>query len=425
MATVTFRIKKGKSEEAGIKVRFKHGDLWDYEFSTKIQVRRKSFSNRMQRVKATIETNDCCDSINSKLNELRSFILNSYYESTATDTKITQQWLKNKVGEKLENDFQKGDETLIFFIPFVKNLINDAKRTKVNQTGQNLTEKTIQHYESTLTKLKAYEKNKGVSLKIIDINLNFHKYFIRFLSEEQQLNPNTIGTYISKIKLFCNTAKMQGLEINDEVVRRNFYIPQNNSEEVYLNTKEIDLIFNYTFESERLDNARDWLIISAWTGLRIGDLLSLTKDNIVNDFIQVTTRKTKTPVTIPIHRSVKLILEKNNGAFPKKISDQKYNKYIKEVGKEVGLTNKVKGSKMVESKLNNKKIFRKQFGEYEKWELISSHIGRRSFATNLYGEIDSSTIMNITGHSTEKMLLNYIKKTPMHYAEKLKDFWDK
>ncbi len=49
-------------------------------------------------------------------------------------------------------------------------------------------------------------------------------------------------------------------------------------------------------------------------------------------------------------------------------------------------------------------------GKYPKWQLITSHVGRRSFATNFYGKLGTSYIKNITGHSTEAMLLKYIGK---------------
>jgi integrase len=55
--------------------------------------------------------------------------------------------------------------------------------------------------------------------------------------------------------------------------------------------------------------------------------------------------------------------------------------------------------------------------KYPKYELVSSHVCRRSFATKLYRKIDTLTIMKITGHKTEKQFLEYIKITPKEYAE--------
>ena len=76
-------------------------------------------------------------------------------------------------------------------------------------------------------------------------------------------------------------------------------------------------------------------------------------------------------------------------------------------------------------KVNGKEetIHRKVMGIYPKHELVSSHICRRTFATLLYGEVDTMTIMKITGHQTERQFLGYIKITPKEYAEKLKAYW--
>lgn len=100
---------------------------------------------------------------------------------------------------------------------------------------------------------------------------------------------------------------------------------------------------------------------------------------------------------------------------------------IKVVAEKAGITDEVEGAKIKEIKVkkNGKesKIHRKKFGKYPKHELVTSHICRRSFATNLYGKIDTLTIMKITGHQTEKQFLDYIKITPKEYAIKLKELW--
>ena len=57
------------------------------------------------------------------------------------------------------------------------------------------------------------------------------------------------------------------------------------------------------------------------------------------------------------------------------------------------------------------KVYRKKSGIYKKYELVTSHIGRRSFATNFYGIIPTSFLIYMTGHSTEAMFLNYIGKS--------------
>ena len=99
--------------------------------------------------------------------------------------------------------------------------------------------------------------------------------------------------------------------------------------------------------------------------------------------------------------------------------------FIKEVCRQVGINEKVKGSKYIEVGMSKEgKIHRKVDGEFEKWELVSTHIGRRSFATNHYGKLPTPVLMSQTGHKTEKMFLKYIGKTEKDNAQILKDYWE-
>ena len=48
-----------------------------------------------------------------------------------------------------------------------------------------------------------------------------------------------------------------------------------------------------------------------------------------------------------------------------------------------------------------------------------------SFATNHYGKLPTPVIMSATGHTTEKMFLAYIGKTPKDNAVLLQEYWHK
>ncbi|WP_156424163.1 hypothetical protein [Myroides odoratus] len=63
-------------------------------------------------------------------------------------------------------------------------------------------------------------------------------------------------------------------------------------------------------------------------------------------------------------------------------------------------------------------------GMFKKHELVTSHIGRRSFATNNYGKIPTVFLMNMTGHSTEQMFLKYIGKGSNDIAMELSEYFD-
>lgn len=170
---------------------------------------------------------------------------------------------------------------------------------------------------------------------------------------------------------------------------------------------------------------RDWLIIGVRTGLRISDISRLSHINIQEDKISIKNKKTTTFVTIPLHSQVKKILNKRDGNLPRKISEAKFNKYVKEVVSEAEITEEIYGSKkslIITSK--NEKIYRKKEGYYKKYELISSHTCRRSFVSNLYGELPNRTIMEITGHQSEVQFEKYVKQTSKEHFEKLQKYWE-
>ena len=212
---------------------------------------------------------------------------------------------------------------------------------------------------------------------------------------------------------------MKGLPVHPHIEHPNFFVPKITADSIYLKDEEINTIFNHDFKGvERLENTRDLFIIGLRTGLRISDFLRLKDANIKNGYIEIKKQKTGQTVTIPLHKQVKAILERRNG-FPRAISDQKFNEHVKELCRVAKFTALTPGSKI------NKDTKRKEEGIFQKWELVSSHICRRSFATNLYGHLDNLTIMGITGHQTETQFLKYVKITNTEKAEKLKDYWNK
>jgi len=228
--------------------------------------------------------------------------------------------------------------------------------------------------------------------------------------------------------------EIEGYPINPQYKSSEFTSISNKTKDIYLTEEEINVLYNHNFnDSERLENVRDNFIFGLRTGLRISDFLSLQHFNFVGDNIEIETKKTGYKVLIPIHPQIKAILGKNNGKLPRPISDAKFNEYVKEVCKEVGFTEMVEGAKMINKKddkdffpiadLISKNKSRKEFGIYPKYELITSHTCRRSFASNLYGKLPNMTIMAITGHKTETQFLKYIKITPKENAEKLRQLW--
>lgn len=59
-------------------------------------------------------------------------------------------------------------------------------------------------------------------------------------------------------------------------------------------------------------------------------------------------------------------------------------------------------------------------------ECISSHTGRRTFATNAYlSDVPTLDIMRITGHKTEKAFLRYVRLSKLHAAQRISKHYKK
>ena len=102
-------------------------------------------------------------------------------------------------------------------------------------------------------------------------------------------------------------------------------------------------------------------------------------------------QKTKKAVTVGLADPLVIGILENE--FPNKVSQVLFNKQIKALCKMAGIEGLVSGFK------NNPKTRRKEIVNAPKYEFVTSHIMRRSFASNYYGKIETPLLMNITGHS--------------------------
>ncbi|MBT7243594.1 MAG: tyrosine-type recombinase/integrase [Flavobacteriaceae bacterium] len=417
MATINYLIK-GQKYETNILLRFKNGRKGDFTVSTDLKVNPKKWSSAKQKVKLTADDKSK-DFINGKLLDLKNFLFDVFNKDNSSGEIIDSQWLKKKIAYFFNRPSEADAFDEVFFTAYMDSFIKNAPKRIIRGKSKPVSKGTITKYNTTLNKLKEFEEHYKIKVKHTDLDLIFYDKFVNFLSQEQKINLGTIGNYIGTIKTIARDAKLKGLPVHEHINHPNFFVPKVTSHSIYFNDDEINKIFNHDFKGvERLENARDLFIIGLRSGLRISDFLRLKETNIKDGFIKVETKKTGHTVTIPLHPQIKAILEKRGG-LPRSISDQKFNKHIKDICEDVGFKQLIKGAKI------NEETKRKEEGVFPKWELVSSHICRRSFSTNLYGKLDNLTIMAITGHQTETQFLKYIKITDTEKAEKLKAFWDK
>lgn len=441
MAVVHYYYRSTK-EEGNLTMRFTHGRGIDLLLSTEINIPKKSWNKKLEKVKNTSGLTNA-GKINKQLEDLGRFVIDNFNHDRLTGGEFNKEWIQNQYD--LFSDAPKHakmdkEKAMIsqYFTVFARDWADRNLKTgryKNADTGLPLKYKSVNHYYLCVGFLEKYElermkesdpeKRLKGRLKHSDINVAFCNDFILWMSSEieytQPYSLNYVAKTIQRIKFFGFRSAESNHNMNKEFSGKSFKCPTDDTMHPYLNPHEIQKINDYDFSKlENLDIARDWLVIGCYTALRVSDLLYVDKDRVSNLGIIELFKTTKTgePVAIPMHPLVKAILDKRKGEFPPFMRDQTYNKLIKDVCKDVGLKQKMKGV------LKDPETNRLKVDYYEKWELISSHIGRRSFATNHFGQVPNKTLMDIGGWRTESAFLIYIKKKDITSAKELQAFWD-
>jgi integrase len=171
-----------------------------------------------------------------------------------------------------------------------------------------------------------------------------------------------------------------------------------------LNPLEIKTLKELQNIPEAYTDSYRWLLIGLCIGQRVSDLLKLSPSNLRKApsglYIDILQQKTKKAVTVGV--ADPLVIGFLENEFPRKVSQVVFNKQIKALCRMARIDGLVCGFK------NNPKTRRKEIVNAPKYEFVTSHIMRRSFASNYYGKIETPLLMNITGHSKESTFLAYI-----------------
>lgn len=421
MATINFLYRSTKNEaNLHLRLLYRFNDI-DFVIgaNTKFEISKDYWSNQhkerlFKKTNNVVELNKIQEiktkqnDTDKELNNIESHILKAFNQINTDEVK--KDWLQTQI------DLYYNPIKVIEVLPTeLVNYIENYKEDKRNE----VTESTIKKCNVIRELLKRYQTKIGKNLLLTDVDTDFKKDFENYCIT-QNYAPNTISRTIRFIKTICIHAKSKKEDVNPDLY--NIKVKYFKVDSIHLTFDEIQKIENIKKGelTESLENAKDWLIISCFTAQRVSDFLRFTNDMIrIEDgqsFIEFTQKKTNKIMTVPVHPKVIEILNKRNGMFPYAISDQKYNDYIKKVCEIAKITQMVNGSKKTETSPESG-IFRKETKEYRKCDLVTSHIGRRSFASNFYGTIPTSLLINITGHSTETMFLTYIGKSNKDLAK--------
>jgi len=413
MATVKYYLRS-KTKGSAIQIQLSISKDLKMRNSTGLQIDYSDWSDKTSLPK---QNNPHNKNLSAELVDLKKFVLEEYNKDFTSGILFDSHWLKNKISLFFERvDVKTSDEIVVNYMKNFNELRALAKTKKTTDHQYLMLEDKFSRFQEVQKKNYVFaEVDKRVMLE-----------FKNWLMSKDKLMESTANRTLKNLKTVLLDARANGKLLHPQVDK--FTIESVTSIKVFLNFEELSKIKNANMIGEDLLHARDWLLIGCYTGQRVSDLLEMNPTKIFTKtdsegesfrFIDLIQRKTGKDVSIPIHDEVEQILKKYGDHFPPLFRGSNsnsnittFNSLIKKVCEFSGINQILKG------RVYNDKLKRNEIVETEKFNLVSTHICRRSFATNFYGDKRFTTpqVMAITGHKTETTFLQYIGKTSSDHA---------
>ncbi|MBF4519477.1 site-specific integrase [Flavobacterium sp. ANB] len=409
-------IIQGKNDPANIYVFLSAGFRKEFKRKTGKTINPKNWDVEKN---SLIGRTDDIKNLRVDLEELSIFITRAFNKDEPAGIEITGDWLQSQI------DLFNGKNApvdLDILTTYIQKYIDEAPYKQNAKKELGLSRGRVQNLKLFKNTIIKYETDvlKGKSILIKDVNLQFLERYKLWMFGKGY-STNYVGKNIANFRTVCRDAFKNDIETSIQV--KNFKgISESREPEdiITLNEDEQAEIKKAILLREALINARKWLLLGCLIGQRAGDLLSITEKNIKEiagvKIIELKQQKTGKLVAIPLLPEALEILK---DGFPYKTSLSRFNEYVKDVCQVAGI------DKPTKARIKEKKGTPHKKDIFPKWQVISSHVCRRSFATNFYGRIPTPILMNITAHGSERMFLSYIGKTTYDNAFQMIEYFNK
>jgi len=377
-----------------------------FKVSSNLSVLPKDWNPKSQEVR---KSNALYAELNHALKQRGDALLKAFLELQENGHPLTSESLKTLYTKFAFPKPQAEEPTKKTLIDIANQLVDESKSGVRLFNGNKLSTFTVKGYKTTIAHLRDFETSQKTQFYPESINLKLYDAFIFYFYQKMH-SKNSVGKHLKNLKVFAQYALEKGFPVCPDVFSKKFKVLDELTDQVVLTQPEIKLLEEISLPP-RLDHVRDIFLLACYTGLRYADLKNLTPEDFSDHTLRVRTQKTSKIVIIPVRPKLKQILTKYKEGVPKIISNQKLNAYVKELCKIAGISQKVKATKTMAGKIHEITT--------EKYNLVSMHTARRTFATTLYMQgMDLLTIMALTGHKTSKSFLKYIRVSEEEYALK-------
>ena len=404
MATITASLSarvdaRGKSE---ILLRFVSGRDHIYRVRSRLFIQPSRWKDGAV-VIPRLETDEqrALKDVRDKLDALEKFLLDEF--SAADPAAVSRRWLQDAVERFHHPDGSAGLDVVRLFREF--------------RDSRDISEYRVRHYGVVIRSLERFQEYRGKALTVGGVDASVLQEYREFLTDEYVIarkkrwralyatgerppeprGHNTVVDFLKIVRAFYNWLRRTGrtkadpfatFEVGSATYGTPWYITIGEREKLYRTNLR---------RHPALAAQRDVFVFQCLVGCRVGDLLALKKEDVVDGILVYVQRKTlkedARTIRVPLTETAREIVARYADLPGDKllpfISAQKYNDAIKRAFLAARLTRPVSildpvTQKEVKRPLN---------------EVASSHLARRTFVGNLYKQVkDQNLVGAMSGH---------------------------
>lgn len=299
---------------------------------------------------------------------------------------------KNELDERIKGQTEK----IIRKVRLVDFIDNEILATKI------VGEQRKKAYKTLRNKLVEFESDLGKKIYSSDFDA---KMFRDFMGKERNRDTmNSINSVWSIQKNIKTTLQKIGKKYKLDVFNPSNDLEQGElvqaevSDTVYFTMNQIKKILEFEPKDEKMKNIKFILMILMFTGCRESDVYNIRPEYKYSSkgaefsYAKYVSQKGKKEIVAPILKPLQWVFDKYGGESPKKVAQQTFNDEVKMLAMMCKLNDEVTTS-------YTDSHGKKQFVTKKFYQFVSSHIGRRSFITNLINFIPIPILTKITGHT--------------------------
>ena len=339
------------------------------EFSTGLFINPKNWNSKQQLVKPPEPDSDI---INTQLSLIKTKINKAFLMLQVLENSFSVEDIYSLYkGEKSAREYN----VIEFFERYLKRL-----KTLINIDIKQVTWNKHSYVKNDVKSFLKW-KYKTADFPLKKLKFNFLTELEYYFKVKKNLKQITINKKIQRFRKIIKVALAEGYLDKDPFML--YKTKTVRTEVVFLSPEELEKFENFEFSQPRLKLVKDLFVFCCYTGLPYLELMNLEGKHIINGFddnlwIKMKREKTSKELSIPLLPKAEVILNKYNDegfVFPR-ISNQRYNSYLKEIAGIVGIDKR-----------------------------ITTHIARKTFASTvlLYNDVPMEIVSELLGHSSMKI----------------------